>query len=85
MKYLAILSIIAFFAAAGWVVMTSDGTAFRWFLLSALFMVFSVFAAFAWAVWREMRKQKKAQEKELDEAMAALDKTIEKLTKTNLN
>lgn len=81
-KILAIGSILAFFVCAGWVIMsTSDGVAFRYFLLSALIFVFSVFGGFSWLVWREMGKRKA----ELQAAQDRLKATIEKHTKNAIN
>lgn len=84
-KGLAILSILAFFFCAGWVVVTADGVAFRYFLLSALIFVFSVFGGFSYIVWREIKRDKEREKAELEKAQKALKDTIDRLTKQNLN
>jgi len=85
LKSLAILSILAFFFCAGWVVVTADGVAFRYFLLSALIFVFSVFGGFSYAVWRAIKRDKEREKAELEKAQKALKDTIDRLTKQNLN
>lgn len=85
LKSLAILSILAFFFCAGWVVVTADGVAFRYFLLSALIFVFSVFGGFSYIVWREIKRGKEREKAELEKAQKALKDTIDRLTKQNLN
>lgn len=78
LKYLAILSILAFFFCAGWVVVTADGVAFRYFLISALIFVFTVFGGFAWLVYREVNKGKSQRDRYIAEI-------VEKLQSNNRN
>lgn len=78
LKSLAILSILAFFFCAGWVVVTADGVAFRYFLISAMIFVFTVFGGFAWLVWREVNRREK-------QAKDAVAEIIEKLQSNNKN
>lgn len=78
LKYLSILSILAFFFCAGWVVVTADGVVFRYFLISAMIFVFTVFGGFAWLVWREVNRREK-------QAKDAVAEIIEKLQSNNRN
>lgn len=81
LKGSAILSILAFFFCAGWVVVTADGVAFRYFLISAMIFVFTVFGGFAWLVYREVNRR----EKQAIIAGDAVAEIVEKLQSNNRN